>query len=133
MASTSIAQPQGEWVERKTELMEFKAPGDCVEGVIVSMGPREIADKINPRIKKRVMELVIREDSGEIKKILATVDISSKVFMSDMGKKVSIAYKGENPNVSKNGKNMREFDVRFFVPGGDHATSLNITDDDIPF
>jgi hypothetical protein len=118
-------------VERKAPILfEFKAPGDLLEGELLSVDKIKITDR-DTKQPKLVMQYTFVGESDTFK-CLGTYDLNTKLRPSDVGLWVEIVFM--EVDASKN--NMRVFSVKIedkSKNAAHFADGQKITDDDIPF
>lgn len=122
-------------VERKAPILfSFDAPGAFIEGILFRI------DRVNIK-GKDVTQYTFDCADGEVRKILGTYDIDTKLRPTDRGKFVQVAFARVSTTVGKNGNMMHEFQV--LVDEGSRAAApqapavnahgVEITDADIGF
>jgi hypothetical protein len=138
-ATTRLQPPQPRedgWTPIEPPVLEeFKEPGTTVIGRLISIA--EIEVKGRP-----VIQYTLALDDKRVK-FLGTYDLVQKLNSTHRGMSVRIKYLGTDPSVSRNGNEMKIFDVqvrddrpyRSVAPASvrrlDDGTQ--ITDEDIPF
>ena len=110
------------------ELFSFEKSGETFAGVLTNVTMIDLKGK-------RVPQYLVSRDQKVIK-MLGTYDLVQKLTRRWIGCQVRITYLGEDASVSRNGNNMKVFDVQ--VKGspsdGQHPSAPFIaTDEDIPF
>jgi hypothetical protein len=110
-------------------LFEFKAPGDFLEGELLSFDKIKITDR-DTKQPKMVIQYTFASGEKTVK-CLGTYDLNTKLRPSDVGLWVEITFK--DTDTHKN--NMRIFSVKIEEKPKAAAFSdgTQITDEDIPF
>lgn len=104
------------------------ADGEVFVGVLVAIERITIGGKAATRYRAQDVE------TDEMVTFNGTFQIDSKLRKTDVGHVIEIRNEGTDPNVSRNGNNMKIFRVRVskqFAPGWAHD-GTPITDDDLP-
>lgn len=131
MDTATMGTQVGDGWERREPppLFRFEKKGDRLEGILLQRTMVTIQGK--PTVKY----LVRRMDDSECV-FLGTVDITSKLRVTDIGHAFRITYVGEDTMVKRGDNYMRVFEVDVkSAPSIRIAPETNpeITDDDIPF
>jgi hypothetical protein len=110
-------------------LFEFKAPGDFLEGELLSFDKIKITDRETKQLKTVIQYTFACGDKTV--KCLGTYDLNTKLRPSDVGLWVEITFK----DVDAHKNNMRIFSVKIEEKPKSAAFSdgTQITDEDIPF
>jgi hypothetical protein len=128
--TAALAQPirreSGWQTIEAPELFKFEKPGTTVSGKLISLSKVRVNNK-------DVMEYMIADGEKRFR-LLGTFDLLQKLTRAHIGCEVRIMYRGENPEVEKNGNKLKVFDVQFKgTPADVSHGPAPITDEDIPF
>jgi hypothetical protein len=125
-------------VERKSpELVQFDGKGVFVSGVLKEIVQVEVKERnkqgeLTGKVSKCIQYTFFNDEERKPYKILGTYDLNNKISRADVGLYCEITYIGENPDVGRNGNQMKEFKVQF-EETGNFSDGSPITDEDIPF
>jgi hypothetical protein len=95
-----------ELVERTgTEIFRFDAPGDCLQGRLISIETADIGGK--PTLRYIVQD----GEEDRIVGFLGTVDLNTKIRPSDVGKILQIRYEGKDSQTEAGKNPIKRFKV----------------------
>ena len=99
-------RPSVELVERTgTEIFRFDAPGDCLQGRLISIETADIGGK--PTLRYIVQD----GEEDRIVGFLGTVDLNTKIRPSDVGKILQIRYEGKDSQTEAGKNPIKRFKV----------------------
>lgn len=110
---------------KEPKMVKFEHNGQEISGVLIGM------QKVNVK-EKPTIQYVCANDDGETFTFLTTYDLSRKLSRKHVGHFISVRFMGVDPSVKTQGDPMRLFKV-MVSRQKEIASSLEITDDDIPF
>lgn len=111
---------------KEPDFVKFDREGQTAEGALIAISRVEVDGK--PAVK-----YTLETQDGQKIAFLGTHKINVHLSRRDVGHYVYVKFEGENKNVTKNGRAMREFKVRVSPKPVIQVDPNEITDDDIPF
>lgn len=114
----STGAPQVTMQERREPtFVQFMREGDMVQGRLSQIENVEVGQERKPAVRYLVEAGVLRSgffssDKGEMQAFLGTYGIDSKLRPDDIGHYVQIRFTGLDQTVSRNGNQMKKFEIR---------------------
>jgi hypothetical protein len=123
--ASPLAPEDGWQTLEAPEMVKFDKAGETIAGVLIAV----TSVRVN---NKDVTEFMLGLGQKRMK-LLGTYDLLQKLTRAHVGCSVRIKYRGENPDVSRNGNSLKVFDVQIKGTPSRSSDSSPITDEDIPF
>jgi hypothetical protein len=135
-AAPAPAAPAIEFEERKApELFKFENEGATVEGRLLYVEEREIADDKTGEIKSvpvygvQKFDGAFRQSNGDVLEFMQSADLRKKLTSGDVNRFIRVRFTGVQQ--VRNGK-MRVFEVQV-QKKAQQQDRTQITDEDVPF